>query len=269
MGQAFQQVVLDGPFLVAAGVAALVGLISFASPCVLPLVPGYLSYVTGLVGTGARAPQPAGDGGRGDRRPHRRAAPARPHGHRCAAVRARLHRRLRRLRGPVRRPRALAAGLQRRDHPGHGRGHRARRPGLPRLAAVPAAHEEAVRPPGHRAGRCAPAGRGVRAGLDAVPGPDAVRGQLAGVLRGHRRPRGAAGRRLLPRPRRAVRAGRAGRPLGRRGHRVPAPARRGGQPVRRRGARRRRVAAAHRAVGRGHDLVPLVAGRHRLRGVLP
>jgi cytochrome c-type biogenesis protein len=31
-------------------VAALAGLVSFASPCVLPLVPGYLGYVTGLTG---------------------------------------------------------------------------------------------------------------------------------------------------------------------------------------------------------------------------
>ncbi|MCO7221193.1 cytochrome c biogenesis CcdA family protein [Klenkia sp. PcliD-1-E] len=66
MGETFRQLVLDGPFLVGAAVAALVGLISFASPCVLPLVPGYLSYVTGLVGTGARttAPTtaPTGDG---------------------------------------------------------------------------------------------------------------------------------------------------------------------------------------------------------------
>ena len=54
MGETFSRLVTDGPLLVAAGVAALVGLISFASPCVLPLVPGYLSYVTGLVGTGAR-----------------------------------------------------------------------------------------------------------------------------------------------------------------------------------------------------------------------
>jgi cytochrome c-type biogenesis protein len=50
--------VTDGPLLVAAAVAALAGLISFASPCVLPLVPGYLSYVTGLVGTGARTTAP-------------------------------------------------------------------------------------------------------------------------------------------------------------------------------------------------------------------
>jgi cytochrome c-type biogenesis protein len=31
-------------------VSALAGLVSFASPCVLPLVPGYLGYVTGLTG---------------------------------------------------------------------------------------------------------------------------------------------------------------------------------------------------------------------------
>nr|WP_204262128.1 cytochrome c biogenesis protein CcdA [Blastococcus saxobsidens] len=59
--------VTDGPLLVAAAVSALVGLISFASPCVLPLVPGYLSYVTGLVGSGTAAtattaPAPAGQG---------------------------------------------------------------------------------------------------------------------------------------------------------------------------------------------------------------
>ena len=47
----FSHVVTDGPLLVAAGVAALVGLIGFLSPCVLPLVPGYLSYVAGLAGT--------------------------------------------------------------------------------------------------------------------------------------------------------------------------------------------------------------------------
>jgi cytochrome c-type biogenesis protein len=53
VGHAFSNLVTDGPLIVAAGVAALVGLISFASPCVLPLVPGYLSYVAGLVGTGS------------------------------------------------------------------------------------------------------------------------------------------------------------------------------------------------------------------------
>ncbi|WP_049822907.1 cytochrome c biogenesis CcdA family protein [Arthrobacter sp. H41] len=36
--------------LLALPVALLAGLVSFASPCVLPLVPGYLGYVTGLTG---------------------------------------------------------------------------------------------------------------------------------------------------------------------------------------------------------------------------
>jgi cytochrome c-type biogenesis protein len=67
MGETFAGLVTDGPLLVAAAVAVLVGLISFASPCVLPLVPGYLAYVSGLVGTGARAveavaPSPAAPG---------------------------------------------------------------------------------------------------------------------------------------------------------------------------------------------------------------
>ena len=57
LGDAFATIVSDGSLLLAAGVAALVGLISFASPCVLPLVPGYLAYVAGLTGaqTGAAA----------------------------------------------------------------------------------------------------------------------------------------------------------------------------------------------------------------------
>ncbi|MGY1681746.1 cytochrome c biogenesis CcdA family protein [Geodermatophilus sp. SYSU D01176] len=59
MGETFSGLVTDGPLLVAAAVAALVGLVSFASPCVLPLVPGYLSYVTGLVGSGARTAAPS------------------------------------------------------------------------------------------------------------------------------------------------------------------------------------------------------------------
>jgi cytochrome c-type biogenesis protein len=46
----FADTVTDGPLLLALPVAALAGLVSFLSPCVLPLVPGYLSYVTGLTG---------------------------------------------------------------------------------------------------------------------------------------------------------------------------------------------------------------------------
>lgn len=43
-------VVQDGPLLLAVGVSVLVGVVGFLSPCVLPLVPGYLSYVTSLSG---------------------------------------------------------------------------------------------------------------------------------------------------------------------------------------------------------------------------
>ena len=40
----------NGSLLLAVPVALVAGLVSFLSPCVLPLVPGYLSYVTGLSG---------------------------------------------------------------------------------------------------------------------------------------------------------------------------------------------------------------------------
>lgn len=44
------QTVLTGALLLAVPLAAFGGLVSFFSPCVLPLVPGYLSYVTGVGG---------------------------------------------------------------------------------------------------------------------------------------------------------------------------------------------------------------------------
>ncbi|MBW5421774.1 cytochrome c biogenesis protein CcdA [Streptomyces sp. BG9H] len=44
------QTVMSGALLLAIPVAVLGGLVSFFSPCVLPLVPGYLSYVTGVSG---------------------------------------------------------------------------------------------------------------------------------------------------------------------------------------------------------------------------
>jgi cytochrome c-type biogenesis protein len=44
------QVILNGSLLLAVPLALLAGLISFLSPCVLPLVPGYLGYVSGMVG---------------------------------------------------------------------------------------------------------------------------------------------------------------------------------------------------------------------------
>ncbi|MFB8237962.1 cytochrome c biogenesis CcdA family protein [Kitasatospora purpeofusca] len=42
------QTVFTGALVLAIPVALLAGLLSFLSPCILPLVPGYLSYVTGF-----------------------------------------------------------------------------------------------------------------------------------------------------------------------------------------------------------------------------
>ena len=47
--------VATGAWPLAMAVAALAGLVSFASPCVLPLVPGFLGYVSGLSGEQLRA----------------------------------------------------------------------------------------------------------------------------------------------------------------------------------------------------------------------
>lgn len=51
----FVSAITDGSLLLAIPVAILAGLVSFLSPCVLPLVPGYLSYVTGVAGARGRA----------------------------------------------------------------------------------------------------------------------------------------------------------------------------------------------------------------------
>ncbi|MEU7766030.1 cytochrome c biogenesis CcdA family protein [Nocardia sp. NPDC049190] len=53
VGESFQQTAASGPLLLALGACVLAGLVSFASPCVVPLVPGYLSYLAGLVGAEA------------------------------------------------------------------------------------------------------------------------------------------------------------------------------------------------------------------------
>lgn len=45
--------VSSGPLLLAIPVAAAAGAVTFLSPCVLPLVPGYLSYITGMSGDAA------------------------------------------------------------------------------------------------------------------------------------------------------------------------------------------------------------------------
>lgn len=50
LAASFQEAVLSGPLLAALPVALVAGLVSFASPCVLPLVPGYLGFVGGMTG---------------------------------------------------------------------------------------------------------------------------------------------------------------------------------------------------------------------------
>lgn len=60
MTSPFAELATDGPLLVALGVAALAGLVSFLSPCILPLVPGYVSYVTGLSGADLESPRSRG-----------------------------------------------------------------------------------------------------------------------------------------------------------------------------------------------------------------
>lgn len=51
MADAAADIVLNGQLVVAILIAALAGLVSFASPCVLPLLPGYLAYVGGMAST--------------------------------------------------------------------------------------------------------------------------------------------------------------------------------------------------------------------------
>jgi cytochrome c-type biogenesis protein len=53
------QLVTSGPLILALPVAAAAGAVTFLSPCCLPLVPGYLSFVTGMAGAGGAAPGPA------------------------------------------------------------------------------------------------------------------------------------------------------------------------------------------------------------------
>ncbi|WP_422115405.1 cytochrome c biogenesis CcdA family protein [Brachybacterium sp. UNK5269] len=66
VGAAFQATALSGSLLLAVAVAAAAGLVAFLSPCVLPVVPGYLGYVSGLAGQGAVG-QGAGTPARGRR----------------------------------------------------------------------------------------------------------------------------------------------------------------------------------------------------------
>jgi cytochrome c-type biogenesis protein len=68
------QLVASGPLILALPVAAAAGAVTFLSPCCLPLVPGYLSFVTGMAGAAGSqsaastlgdAPGPVPPGGTG------------------------------------------------------------------------------------------------------------------------------------------------------------------------------------------------------------
>jgi cytochrome c-type biogenesis protein len=48
------QIILDGSLLAALPIALLAGLVSFLSPCILPLVPGYLAFVGGFASEKSR-----------------------------------------------------------------------------------------------------------------------------------------------------------------------------------------------------------------------
>jgi cytochrome c-type biogenesis protein len=54
------ELMASGPVLLAFLVSVLAGLVSFASPCVVPLVPGYLSYLAAVVGVGDQPVRPDG-----------------------------------------------------------------------------------------------------------------------------------------------------------------------------------------------------------------
>lgn len=58
----FAETAASGSLLLALPVALIAGLVSFFSPCVVPLLPGYLSYVTGLSAADLADPKRAGAG---------------------------------------------------------------------------------------------------------------------------------------------------------------------------------------------------------------
>ncbi len=55
VGDAFADAAAQGPIVLAVLAAAAAGLVSFASPCVIPLVPGYVSYLTGISGAAGKS----------------------------------------------------------------------------------------------------------------------------------------------------------------------------------------------------------------------
>ena len=187
--------VSSGPLILAVPVAAAAGAVTFLSPCCLPLVPGYLSYVTGMSGAGrpagrrraARGPAAAG------RRPARRRPPggrpgpapagrgrgrarggggrtaAQPRGRRHRAVRARVLRLVHLVRAGPRQARHHAEVARGRPDGGAGRADDRAGPavrGRARPLLVRRADHAAVAAAPGRAGRRAAARPDVRAELE-------------------------------------------------------------------------------------------------------
>jgi cytochrome c-type biogenesis protein len=48
------EIILNGSLIAAIPLALIAGIISFVSPCVLPLIPGYLGYISGVADGGAK-----------------------------------------------------------------------------------------------------------------------------------------------------------------------------------------------------------------------
>ncbi|MEV0951778.1 cytochrome c biogenesis protein CcdA [Promicromonospora sp. NPDC050249] len=63
VGDGLAVTAFSGSLLLAVPVAMLAGLVSFASPCVLPLVPGYLGYVSGMAAASMNATAESGGTG--------------------------------------------------------------------------------------------------------------------------------------------------------------------------------------------------------------
>ena len=206
--------VSSGPLLLAIPVAAAAGAVTFLSPCVLPLVPGYLSYITGMSGTAVAPVRPgepddrevdqgggadsatasgrrlgwlgwlsrrrSGDGDRGCARTARAASrEPRPSRGRGFAVRARLLGLVRALRCRVRQPGCGPAGARQGAQPdSRDRADPARAAVRRRVRAVQRHRpdRQAVAAAACWPGDGARARRAVRARLDPVHRPDAERG---------------------------------------------------------------------------------------------
>ena len=63
-----EETVAGGGLLLASLIAMAAGLVSFLSPCVLPLIPGYLAYVPGIADVNASKAADPATAKRGERR---------------------------------------------------------------------------------------------------------------------------------------------------------------------------------------------------------